>query len=139
MKRNNVKTKGKDQMLIGKTYNLWRDGKTAEEISVDINQPIDNVNACIEICKDSEEKRKLVKSKYCGGCVHDVNKDTCDCKRECVRDENGYYTEYFRTNKRISDIFNSMSDTRRSVIYSIICNDERLSDAEFIEKYKDYI
>ena len=106
-----TKTKGKYQMLIGKTSRMYKSGKTPDEISKDIKQPIEKVIECIEYCKKAEEKRKLMlsgKSKICGGCIYNQDSDTCTYKQDCVRDHNGYYTGYTRTvnpEKTIADIF----------------------------------
>lgn len=97
-------TKGKEQMLVGLTYKMLRDGKTPEEISIKIKQTIERVNKCILICEKTEEKRLLIKSKTCDRCIHDKDKDTCACKRECVRDAYGNYTEYFRDPKKEIDM-----------------------------------
>ena len=37
-------TKGKYQMLIGKTGKMYKTGKTPDEISLDIKQPVEKVN-----------------------------------------------------------------------------------------------
>ena len=119
-------TKGKYQMLIGKTGKMYKTGKTPDEISLDIKQPVEKVLECIEYCKKADETRALMisgKSKICGGCIYNRDKDTCTCKHVCIRDYNGYYTGYTRAvkpEKTITDIFNSLSEDRKSIIYSLI-------------------
>ena len=89
-----TETKGKYQMLIGKTAHMWREGKTPEEISEAINQSVDKVKECIEYCKVADDKKYHNKSKNCTGCKFNKDKDTCSNPNDCDLDENKFYTGY---------------------------------------------
>lgn len=47
----------KDQLLLGETSKMYHDGKTPEEISLAIKQPIDRVLEGIELCKKADRIR----------------------------------------------------------------------------------
>lgn len=52
-------------MMVGRTYHMWRDGKTNAEIAECLGRPIEEVNEWVEICKiaftkfTSEEDEKV--------------------------------------------------------------------------------
>ena len=40
------------QMLVGETVLMYASGNTVEDISICIKQPVNNVIACIEFCRN---------------------------------------------------------------------------------------
>ena len=54
-------TKVKEQILVGRTHEMYKDGKTPEEIASVIKQSVERVLKCIEICKIADQKRSEMK------------------------------------------------------------------------------
>lgn len=52
---------GRHTMLIGKTWNMYKDGKTPEEIAIDIKQTIDDVKRCIKFCIKARENPSVIR------------------------------------------------------------------------------
>lgn len=49
-------SKGRYQMLIGKTWRMYKDGKTPDEIANNIKQPVEKVLECIEYCRKAHRE-----------------------------------------------------------------------------------
>lgn len=47
---------------IEKMYTLWKEGKTAKEISEAVNEPLDKVAACVDAFPEYEKLKKKKRS-----------------------------------------------------------------------------
>lgn len=51
----------KYQTLVGMTLRMFQEGKTPEEISIKIKQPIEKVNECIVMIKKAKENPSIIR------------------------------------------------------------------------------
>lgn len=49
-------TKAQEYIMIGRTYCMWRDGRTNAEIAECLKRPIKDVNGWVEMCKFAATK-----------------------------------------------------------------------------------
>ena len=52
-------TEYEENVMIGRTYFMWRNGSTNVEIAACLKRPIEEVNEWVEMCKDADEMSKV--------------------------------------------------------------------------------
>lgn len=51
-------TETQENIMIGRTYFMWRNGSTNAEIAACLKRPIEEVNEWVEMCKEADDVKK---------------------------------------------------------------------------------
>ena len=54
-------SKEKYQILVGMTLKMLQEGKTPDEISIKVKQPIEKINECIKMIKDAHDNPSVIR------------------------------------------------------------------------------